>query len=124
MFVLIFVGCPQKYFNMKIFQLHIIEITVHVLLIMTSYLAIATFLHVLQRYLCKCNQTTYSLHTAPSKIHSSVTRALQRQCYPGIAIVDKDSHESCSQLIKPCSSLSSHACQWLQLSMRMTALYN
>ena len=35
----------------------------------------------------------------PSKVHSSVTRALQRQCYPGIAIVDKDS--SHSQFIKP-----------------------
>ena len=28
---------PWRYFNMKFFQLHIIEITVHVLPIMTSY---------------------------------------------------------------------------------------
>ena len=35
----------------KFCQLHIIEITVHVLPIMTGYLAIATSLLVLQRYL-------------------------------------------------------------------------
>ena len=52
MFVLInFRGSPYKYCNMKIFRLHIIEIAVQVLLIMTSYLAIATSLLVLQ----KCN---------------------------------------------------------------------
>ena len=54
---------------------------------------------------------------------SSVTGPLQRQCYPTIAIGEKDSHESLSQLIKPCASLSSHACQWLQLTMNPVSFY-
>ena len=55
--------------------------------IMTHYLAIATSL--LQKW-----QSTVRLHTDPSfKVQSSVTRPMQHQCYPSIAIGDKDSHE-------------------------------
>ena len=98
----------------KFLQLHIIEITVHILPIITSYLAIATSLHVLQRYLSAIRFHAHSIQT-PSKIQSSVTRPLQCQCcYPGTAIGDKDSHKSYSQSIKPCASFSFHACQWLQ----------
>ena len=91
----------------------------HVLPIMTSHLPL---------YLCyrdilsAIKLHTYSIQT-PSKIQSSVTKPLQCQCYPGIAIGDKDSCKSHSKLIKLCTSLSSHAYQWLQLRMRMTALY-
>ena len=110
----------------KFFQLHIIEITVHVWSIMTSYFAIA--LLVLQRYLSASRLHTHSIHN-PSIIQSSVTRPLQHQCYPSIAIRDKELCESHSQLIKPCVSLSSCACQWLQLGMQnkynyTTKLYN
>ena len=57
---IIFVDPPQKCFNMKNFQLYIIEITVHVLSIMTSNLAIATSLLVLQRYLSAIRHHTDS----------------------------------------------------------------
>ena len=87
---------------------------------MTSYLAIATSLLVLQRYLSALRLHTHSIQT-PLKIQSSVTRPLQCQCYPGTATGDKDSRESHSQLIKPCASLNSHLCQWLQLRIRMIA---
>ena len=39
-----------------------------------------------------------------SKIQSSATRPVQCQCNPGIAIADKDLHESHLQLIKPCAN--------------------
>ena len=77
----------------------------------------ATSLLVLQRYLSAIRLYTHSIQT-PSNIQSGITRPLQCQRYPGIAIGDKDSCESHSQLIKPCSSLSSHAYQWLQLRLR------
>ena len=77
----------------NVFQLNIIEITVHVLLIMTSYFAIATSVLVLQRYLSAITLHTHSI-LSPLKIQSSVTRPLQRQCYPSIAIGDKNSHKS------------------------------
>ena len=110
-------GSHENILIWNFFQLHIIEITVDVLPIMTSYLAIGTSLLVLQRYLSAIRLYTCS-------ILSSITRPLQHQCYPGNAIRDKDSCESHSQLIKPCARLRSHAFQWLQLRMRMTALYN
>ena len=95
----------------KFLQLHIIEFTVHILLIITSYLAIATSLLVLQRYLSAIRLHGHSIQT-PSKIQSSVTRPLQCQCcYPVTAVGDKDSHKSYSQSIKPCASFSFHACQ-------------
>ena len=69
----VFVSTPQKYFNMNICQLHLINVTVHVLLIMTTnYLAIATSLAVLQREICMCSLIV-SIQT-PSKIQSNVIR--------------------------------------------------
>ena len=94
------------------YQLYVIKITAYVLPIMTGYLAIATALLVLlQIYL-----SPIRLHTDTFEIQSSITRPLQWQCYPGIAVGDKDLHKSHSQLIKPCASLSSTACQWPQMN--------
>ena len=83
---------------------------------MTSYLAIATSLFVLQRYLSAIRLHNRSIQT-PSKIQCNVTRPLQCQCYPSIAFGNKDLCKCHSQLIKPCMSLSSQACQWLQLTI-------
>ena len=77
----------------NVFQLHTIEITVHILPIMTSYLAIATSVLVLQRYLSAITLYTNSI-LSHSKIQSTVTRPLQHQCHPGIVIGDKNSHQS------------------------------
>ena len=48
---------------------------------------IATSLLVLQIYLSAIRLHTHSIQT-PSKIQSGITRPLQRQRYPGIAIGD------------------------------------
>ena len=113
-----FHGSPMKLFYHEIFSTfsYIIEITVHVLPIMSCYWATATSSLVLQRYLSAIRFHTRSIQT-PSKTQSSVTRPLQRQCYSGIAIGDKNSCESHSQLIKYCESLNFHVYQWLQLTM-------
>ena len=68
------------------------EIIVHVWLIMTTYVAITTSSLLLQRQL-----SAVRLHIArlllQKYMQSSVTIPVQRQCYPDIAIGDKDSYE-------------------------------
>ena len=111
MFVLInFREYPTKNFNMNFFNFtYLIEITVHVLPIMTSYLVIATSLLMLQRYLSAIRFHSCSIQT-PSKTQSSVSRPLQCQRYYGIAIGNKVSHGSHSQALRklefPCMSMA------------------
>ena len=98
---------PRQYCNKNFINfIYTIDITVHILPIMSSYLAIASSLLVLQRYLCAVRLHTHSIQTPSSQKYSLVQPdlllAMQHQCYPGVAIEVKDSHKSHSQLIKPC----------------------
>ena len=78
---------------MKIFlQVHIIEITVHQLPIMTIWLFGYSKrpLYLCYRDLCAVKFHTPSIQTPSLKIQSSISRPLQYWCYPGIAVAIGD----------------------------------